>query len=94
MFEISNQESEQLGLECVLFQLQAFKATLDTHGILLELMDQNIGEKRGLNWRHLFPLVREQRWKLIALLIVLAKASCLFSFLPADNLIWKQLFDS
>lgn len=62
MFEISNQESEQLGLECVLFQLQAFKATLDTHGIRLELTDQSIGEKRELSWRHLsFPLVREQR---------------------------------
>ena len=35
--------------------------------------------------------VREQRWKLVALLIVLVKVFWLFSFIPAVNLIWKQL---
>lgn len=55
------------------------------------------GNREKLNWSYLCPFYavsREQRWKLVALLIVLVKVFWVFSFIPAVNLIWKQLFDS
>lgn len=97
MFEINDQELEEVALECVLFQLPClWNHTMYPCDSLTARGPVSMEkEKVKLESFISFPwLARGQWWKLVALFIVLENASWSFSFISADNLIWKHLFDS